>query len=170
MYMVVLVIIGLSISIIFGSISQQIMEEKGYGKAGFWSGFQHGIFGIAQAKAMPDLKERDNQRALIKALGPAHRDNELLTNGGWRCSKCGAVNAGYVGTCGCGTTKYESEHPQPVVQNVKTTNPAGNISEEKKVDNEYEKIKILKEYKNLLDDGVLTAEEYEQKKKAIMNL
>lgn len=29
----------------------------------------------------------------------------ILSNGGWTCSKCGAVNPGYVGTCKCGSSK-----------------------------------------------------------------
>lgn len=36
------------------------------------------------------------------------------------------------------------------------------------MDNEMEKIKILKEYKALLDDGIITQEEFDAKKKEIM--
>lgn len=32
-------------------------------------------------------------------------ESNLLSKGGWTCSKCGAVNPGYVGTCKCGSSK-----------------------------------------------------------------
>lgn len=33
------------------------------------------------------------------------RDRNMVDAGGWRCPKCGKVNASYVGTCGCGAQK-----------------------------------------------------------------
>ncbi len=33
-------------------------------------------------------------------------NQELLKNGGWKCTQCGKVNPTYTGTCSCGKSKY----------------------------------------------------------------
>ncbi len=35
-------------------------------------------------------------------------ENYIIDNKGWKCSKCGRMNADYTGTYGCGLTKDEN--------------------------------------------------------------
>ncbi len=38
-----------------------------------------------------------------------HDDKQILENGGWRCSFCGAANSSFMGFCKCGKSKAESK-------------------------------------------------------------
>lgn len=55
----------------------------------------------------------DNQEAILKRLsssepvGSTHLSHLASPTdaSGWKCNKCGKINADYVGTCGCGANK-----------------------------------------------------------------
>lgn len=102
---------------------------------------------------------------------------------GWKCRFCGRINAVYVGTCGCGRTKEESMLKNNNIQEVKSKSlemnskseetKAGNEeskpkSEDTKISNQIENLELLKKYKELLDIGAITQEEFENKKKEII--
>ena len=85
-------------------------------------------------------------------------DAQLLRNGGWKCI-CGRVHAAYVSSCACGRNKHgeRSLEPLPV---------AVAASEEDELKN----AAAIREYKKLLDDGIITAGEFEAKKKQLLGL
>ncbi len=84
---------------------------------------------------------------------------QLLNNGGWRCA-CGKANAAYVSSCVCGRNKHGElpVQPAPVVRNDSAEEP------------EIRNAQAIREYKKLLDDGIITAEEFEAKKKQLLGI
>ena len=97
---------------------------------------------------------------VIKLMNAAPVDQEhnrqLLAAGGWQCG-CGRVNARYVSTCACGRNKHGETKPEP----------APVTAEELDVD---ETVAAIREYKKLLDEGILTPEEFEAKKKQLLGI
>ncbi|MBE6982238.1 MAG: SHOCT domain-containing protein [Ruminococcaceae bacterium] len=85
---------------------------------------------------------------------------------GWHCT-CGRFHAPSESSCICGQTKYSiaakkaaaEESPNKQSQ---PNNPNG--------ETEAQKIAILKQYKDLLDNGTITQEEFEAKKKQLLGL
>ena len=77
-----------------------------------------------------------------------NNERRMLANGGWKCSQCGRVNPGYIGSCGCGMSKSDNE------------------AQKQELDN----LKKIKNYKNLLDSGVISQEEFDSKKKQLLGL
>lgn len=73
----------------------------------------------------------------------------------WKC-KCGKVHPSYVGTCGCGYTKKEYDSKTKAVVTPKASSP--DYSEE------------LRNLKKLLDEEIITQEEFETKKKQLLKL
>ena len=103
----------------------------------------------------------------------------------WRCA-CGLINPNYTGTCACGRTKSEVRNsnnqavkqaanrlavnrpnaaPAPAAAPVTNTDvkPANVVSREE------ENIRLLKEYKDLLDSGIITQEEFDEKKRKLLS-
>lgn len=74
----------------------------------------------------------------------------------WKCMFCGKVNAEYVGTCGCGKTKQDS------VRKLKAK------TKDAHCDTQLESLELLRKYKELLDIGAITQEEFDNKKKDII--
>lgn len=98
---------------------------------------------------------------------------------GWKCRFCGRINAEYVGTCGCGKTKMESalwksntvgsEEVRPSVEEVKSSiEEVKPKSEGTNTKSQIENLELLKKYKELLDIGAITQEEFDSKKKEII--
>ncbi len=85
----------------------------------------------------------------------AHNDH-LLRAGGWKCA-CGRVNAAYVSSCACGRNKHGETAPEPV-------------RVEASEDDEIKNASAIREYKKLMDEGILTPEEFESKKKQLLGL
>ncbi len=50
------------------------------------------------------LNQQEFNRKKDEILSGSSEDNALPPNF-WRCPSCGRINAGYVGTCGCGQQK-----------------------------------------------------------------
>lgn len=92
---------------------------------------------------------------------PADRehDNQLLRSGGWKCT-CGRVNAVYVSSCSCGRNK-NGETP---------TQSAAAAPERGVEEDELRNAAAIREYKKLLDDGIITAGEFEAKKKQLLEI
>jgi hypothetical protein len=86
-------------------------------------------------------------------------DADLLNNGGWRCA-CGRVHASYVSSCSCGRNKH-GELP---------AEPATVVKNDAPEDAEVRNARAIREYKGLMDDGIITAEEFEAKKKQLLGI
>ena len=92
--------------------------------------------------------------------GPAPdevHNNQILKQGGWQCT-CGKVHAAYVSSCSCGRNKYGELPPEP-----------GMLAAQSEIDGTAD-VAAIREYKKLLDDGIITAEEFEAKKKQLLGL
>ena len=102
------------------------------------------------------------------------KSNHLLEEGGWKCKNCGKIMAGYVGTCGCGCRKNETKedfklrnnkNKAPVDESSTTQKPK---NDSLKIQQEEKNIELIRKYKALLDEGAISQEEFEKKKKEIM--
>ena len=84
-------------------------------------------------------------------------ETEVLEKNGWRCPKCGRVHYEYVSLCPCGTRKEQ------VI-------PSNNSQLEKLPQEKISEAEEIRKYKELADDGIITQEEYEAKKKLLLGL
>ena len=89
---------------------------------------------------------------------------ETLGNGDWRCPNCSRINAKYVGTCACGLSKqaYETKKITAASTAQKDNTIVNKTSKQEEV------IQTIKNYKELLDMGAITQEEYDTKKKELL--
>lgn len=167
-------------SIICGFVCLGISSSRGMG-GGFWWGFWLGIIGIIVVAVRPN----DNQYS-PKAQNYSHSsyssfsveppakpgtyaasynrkektyEEEIIEKGGWRCPACGKIHYDYVSACSCG----EKKPPKAKVSEQK-------ISQTNNVLGEVEIIKCLKDYKELLNAGILTNEEFEKKKAQLLKI
>ena len=167
-FMILLLSIAISIGIscIFGAITKAINENKGY-YGGFAWGFWLGWIGIiVVACRQPAYYYQIPKESIIRPVGntsnePTFHPDMPVPENAWKCS-CGRHHPQYVSSCVCGLNKREALLPKPAEN---TDTQVTNIEH---VD-EYKNIAILKEYKALLDTGVITQEEFEVKKKAILS-
>lgn len=154
---------GLVWGIVWGIATQVVNEDKGY-DGGFWLGFFLGIIGLIIVACKTDIrkyKDYQNSSLLSQQLS---MDNEkkILENGGWKCSKCGRINANYTGSCACGMTKANYEAKKLADE---TATKAHEKSQQ-----ELDSIARVKAYKELLDSGILTQEEFEKKKDELLKI
>ena len=140
---------------IWGGAVQKIISDKGYQENWFWWGFFFGLFAWIAAWAKPAVYPP----AAASPVSPLPYDRELPETGGWICS-CGRVNPSYTGTCACGKTKREIEEAN--------LTQAKRRAERQLEREEIEKLNRVKAYKEFLDAGVITQEEYEAKRKEIL--
>ena len=143
---------------VWGACTRQNVIDKGYenGFAYFVLGFFLGFIGFIIAYVKPDLKKEEQERMMrdiyyrTQAADKA-RQQPIQADNNWRCS-CGAMNRPDEAVCHrCGTAK---EKPK---QNT------SNQSAEKVGDE-------LKKYKEMLDQGLITQEDFDAKKKQLLGL
>lgn len=142
--MILLIVQGL----IFGFATDAVIRNKGYDENWFWWGFFFGLVALVVAVAKPD-----NTVTVSYEIRQQNHEKALLNENGWKCSQCGTVHPHYTGTCGCGNTKSASLEAEQKKQ---------------KQASELENLQKLKAYKELLDSGVITEEEFEKKKKELL--
>lgn len=132
--------IFLSIAIWFAfGFASQAINENKGYEGGFWWGFLLGWVGIIVVALKTPV---DNTVYRPVSYSPPPDS--------WKC-RCGRCNAPYVSSCVCGVTKSEA------------------IAIAHLSDKEAQNIALLKEYKTLLDSGVITQEDFEEKKKSILS-
>ena len=178
-------IVGSIISSVFwGWATQKIIDNKGYDTNWFWWGFFFGLIAFIVACARPRKSSNNystpkygyntslfSDKPTERSSSGTHRTN--MQGNGWRCT-CGRVNAHYTGTCACGRTK-DGRNPaaearkrraeQEAAQKQKEEQEAKVAQDEtKKLNN----LKMLKEYKDLLDSGIITQEEFDKKKAELL--
>ena len=182
-------IIDIIIGCIFGAVTNTIIHNKGYWyKNWFWAGFFG--WGIAvivaavqpEAPREPSLHEQQmrsqEQKSYVKGSMPTPA-------GYWKCD-CGKANPPNVGTCSCGLKRSEAvriqeEKRKAIIEKRKLAEErAASIAAKRaasspdkehpsQVTDEQAKVKLLKEYKGLLDSGVISEEECQAKKKELLN-
>lgn len=145
---------------IFGFATDKVVANKGYNENWFWWGFFFGFIALIVALTKPEVRveytvSRNPESALFRAAAAEKRKTQIAAGGGWICSRCGAENPGYTGTCGCGMSKSENEK---------------RLRDQKKEEAELENAQKLKAYKDLLDSGVINQDEFDKKKSELLNL
>ncbi len=133
--------------------------------------------GIGSATgASSNYQNRVDSVVRIKADAGPINSNE------WRCL-CGHANPNYTGTCSCGMRKSEAinetkrrkEAARELIKIKAAAEKGGTTIEtvaespaSTKISSEQEKVKLLKEYKELFDNGVISEEEFNAKKASIL--
>lgn len=142
-------------ALVWGFATKTVNENKGY-EGGFWWGFWLGFVGLIIIACKPNNCSAQKDRVISDLM----RNENMISNGGWKCCKCGKTNAHYVGTCSCGMEKFESQAKDNAVK----------LQAKKKVESEVEMLNLekLRSYKDLLDSGVITQEEFDIKKSELL--
>ena len=156
------VIVILIYGVVMGFATQIVIENKGYHDNWFWWGFFFGIIALIVAAARPQCGALGETNPVLteeqeKKNELRRKDERILQEDGWKCI-CGKINASYVGTCSCGRTRRDIEALES--KSEKEKNQVG----------EAERLSQLQQYKELLDCGALTEEEFAAKKKQLLNL
>lgn len=159
--MIVGLLISAIIQCIWGYAVYSIVQNKGYDENWFWWGFFFGILALLFALAKEDVSWQYRESgSRLGAIAAEAADERTLASGGWVCSRCGKVQPSYTGTCGCGNTKDKSEWERAAEE--KRKKDAQTALAENEI------IETIKKYKELLDAGAITAEEFEKKKKELL--
>lgn len=156
-------LISIGVSCIFGAITHAIQDSKGYSETGFWWGFWLGWIGIIVVACKPNINEYYYSRRSGNGPSPVVT-SATVPQGGWRCS-CGRTHAGYVSSCVCGLNKNQLTTPAKPASSPSAAAPAPKSAPP---ESEADKIAALRQYKELLDSGVLTQEEFEKKKQQLL--
>jgi hypothetical protein len=86
---------SLVIACIFGAVTKNMYENKGY-EGGFWTGFFLGIIGVIIAASKSDMN-----------MQKAYESNTYNRTQGWTCRSCGSNNEQYSTNCHqCNTSRY----------------------------------------------------------------
>jgi len=151
---VIVIIIAIVMGVSNGSKTADIAAEKGYDETKwFWKGFFQGRWALLEAKTL-DSK--------ICTAEYTVQSSDVFKNG-WKCKKCGTNNPSYTGTCSCGYSKHEQRKAQEEI-----VTRYQEVVTKKEIAKEEEVIQLLAKYKKLLDDGTITKEEFDEKKKELL--
>ena len=171
-------IICIGIGVAFGFACRAIIYNKGYSENWFWWGFFFGWIAIVVALTKPDIRSQQGYNAPLSALDQSAKERDeayTLNHGGWRCYNCRSVNLSYVGTCQCGMTRTESKDKELEVQQLALERNK-KIEEAKKpktvAESSEDAIKLaeaITKFKELLDMGVITQEEFDEKKNSLLS-
>lgn len=93
----------------YGFLTKKVIQNKGYNANGFLWGFFFGLTALIIVLILP-VREYETWDEMQKREQEEALGEKLLAKGGWEC-QCGKVNASYVDTCTCGTTRGEMYRP-----------------------------------------------------------
>ena len=106
---------------------------------------------------------KDVSQGLMKLSNDVYKES-VSKAGGWECVECGKLNHSYVGTCGCGNTlRMNATKKENIRKIVAATNGNVNSNAEKTA------LDKLTELKKMFDMELITNEEYEEKRKQIID-
>lgn len=171
---IVYLLIAVIYCIIWGCVTQQVIYNKGYEDNWFWWGFLFGFFALIVACTKPQNIPKTQTNYNTSAFSSTNSNTSIFSDkpsanrnttpaGSWKCS-CGRINPHYTGTCACGMSQHkqkEKEMAQEKAEQNKSNQP---LDENEQLKN----LKLLKEYKELLDTGIITQEEFEKKKAELL--
>lgn len=151
--------------IIFGVAVNTIIANKGYHENWFWGGFFFGIIALIVAASRPPKPyEPMRENPLLRRSG----EQKGVNSGSWQCVFCNSINANNVTTCSCGKSREDSQQKRKDAQ--ESTHP---VTEQKDISKMVQKeayiIKIIAQYKKLLDAGAITQEEFDKKKQSLLH-
>lgn len=154
-YVIAAIIWGL----IWGFVTKTVNENKGY-DGGFWWGFWLGFIGLIVVACKPD--NRSYSAPSVPATSEQINIERGMLNSGWKCDKCGRYNPEYTTRCACGMAKAVNETNRRIAgKKAEAPSP-----QQQELDN----LRLVKEYKELLDAGAITEAEFEAKKKELLSL
>ena len=157
--------------VIWGFATNKVIENKGYDENWFWWGFFFGFIALIVTCAKPVAPRENNDRPIY----PEYNDGRASlrsatastpTSSSWICKKCGRRNFSYEYKCKCGMSKSSNFNPNISTKN---TSPVQTIIKEDPKDQEKENLEKLKAYKELLDMGAITEEEFKEHKERLLN-
>lgn len=143
---IVIIIVFIAQGVFWGIVTNRVLYNKGYYDDWFWKGFFFSGAAFAAALSKPELYRDTYQEETL--LGKKNKE-DLLNNDGWECPFCHSLNGSIVSTCSCGKSREEGIE---YIEQQSTSIPEQNI------------ISLLKEYKELMDNGIITQEEFDTKK------
>ena len=144
--------------LIWGFVTSAVARNKGYGfedTKWFWLGFFFSFLALIVIATKPQFQApaSSEQREIERHFAEKEREQMLLDNGGWKCI-CGRVNDHYVSSCSCGRSRIDCEYTvKPQIVKEEKSNAA-----------------LIREYKELLDSGIITQQEFDAKKKQLLGL
>lgn len=103
------VAVSVAWSCLWGFLTNKVIRDKGYSTNWFLWGFFFGVIALFVALLRP-AHEYETWDEYQSKKQEAELNEKLLAKGGWEC-QCGKVNASYVDTCTCGTTRGEMYKP-----------------------------------------------------------
>lgn len=192
LYLFVIAVVGC----IWGAVTYAVAKSRGYtGSLNFWLGFLLGLIGLVIVLLRPDkraelgyyppagqLNGYQGRAWFCTRCGVQNAGTNTCVACGeqfWFCSMCGTPNSYQTTACGrCGyvaaTTQYvNAGGPQvqiPVQQLYQQAPVQQQALDEYANYTSYSSPDELMKYKELLDRGVISQEEYEMKKKQILGL
>lgn len=107
-YIFITLLIIIPHNIYWGFKTYTVVSNKGYAENWFWKGFFLGHWAFVEAASLPDCYIQEGYTVNTKLLKRAEDDaNEEKVQKGlaWKCSECSKINANYIGTCACGSSK-----------------------------------------------------------------
>ena len=115
--------------------------------------------------------------------GPSQMNSEsdALERGRWKCYNCKALNPNYSVACQCGMTREESEAKEKRDFEINKKNAIARLEEAKKREQgtgdagsiagqNLKAAEALGKFKELLDMGVITREEFDERKKQLLTI
>lgn len=122
------------------------------------------------------MKENNDMRKELSEASTDAEKKKQLSQGVWPCI-CGRVNTKVTGTCVCGTTKKdantifsEKKREEIDIQRQYLNKKRQEIRAKHLQKKDLDQIDILGEYRELLDSGILSREEFEKKKNEWLEL
>ena len=97
-------------------------------------------------------------------------ERETLNNGGWKCYYCNSINAFNVTSCACGKNKDDTERQNKNIADLKASRAAtkSETATQNAMKEELNTVGIIAKYKELLDSGAITQDEFNAKKKSLL--
>ncbi len=155
LFLLIYAVAAIIVCCIFGVVTKKINESKGY-YGGFAWGFWLGIIGIIIVSCKPAARSGYSTPQNIPTGYSDESGNPLAySNGGWKCEFCDRANPGHKMLCDCGRSKNESNQKKAKLR-AEGTKQGKTVQEIQ-----------LEGAKRMYEDGIITEEEYEAKKKAI---
>lgn len=138
-----------------GIVTSVINKKKGY-DGGFWWGFFLGVIGIFIVVMRNDKKDND-----VMDREEVARENEKFLNehDGWECPCCNRLHGVFETRCTCGFSL-----------NKEAVNEEEEKSKEASIKAAQSEAELISKYKEMFDNGLISEEEFSEKKKKILGI